>query len=419
MTSGALQKLILERQKGIVLGIWMLYVLLALVTIRLHNAEIVEPSDAYYYLHIAHNIAQGKGFLELYNHAYRPPLFPAYLSLLFLCGIHSVIAIKIITAFVFSSSIILMYLLCKKLFGGFAGLLGALLTAVSPWLILMPNLLISENLFIPLFLFFLLAAARALRHPTPAAFMLAGLASGLGTLSRELLLLVVLLAGARRRSALKAFALFTVFHILVIAPWTMRNYSIFHKFIPVSTNSWINVYIGNNPRYENIYSFKWVVPEGTKWNVREQPDGSDEYDVMVQSRTQALEYIKKDPGAFAERSCKKAWRFITPHFDLVGILGTNRILRLAVGLDLVLYTVFLLLFIAYCAQRLRRFETTEPFLLLSLLLAVYITVVAGMTYTNSRYRLPATMIFMVYATYYGNALMGRLTRKRADSREAE
>ena len=303
--------------------------------------------------------------------------------------------------------------------------IGALLVAVSPWLILMPNLLISENLFIPLFLFFLLAAARALRRPTPAAFVLAGLASGLGTLSREillfapLLLLVVLLAGARRRSALKAFALFTVFHVLVIAPWTIRNYSIFHKFIPVSTNSWINVYIGNNPRFENTYSFKWIVPEGTKWNVREQPDGSDEYDVMVQSRTQALEYIKEDPGAFAERFCKKAWRFITPHFDLVGILGTNRILRLAVGLDLALYTTFLLLYIVYCARRVLRLAKTEPFLLLSLLLVVYITAVAGITYTNSRYRLPATMIFMVYATYYGNALMGRLTRTRAASREAE
>jgi 4-amino-4-deoxy-L-arabinose transferase-like glycosyltransferase len=419
MAITVLQRPAMIRQRSIVLGIWMLYVLLALATIRFHNENIAEPSDAYYFLQIAHNIAQGKGFLEQYNHAYRPPLFPAYLSLLILCGVQSVVTLKLITVFVLSSSVILMYLLGRSLFGGYAGVVGAFLAAVSPWLITMPNLLMSENLFLPLFLLFLLATARAVRNPSPGAFVLAGIASGLGTLTREILIFapllffIVMAVRAGRRSAVKAFAIVAACHTLVISPWTIRNYSVFHKFIPVSTNSWINLYMGNNPRYENIYSFNWIIPEGTRWNVREQPGGSDEYAVMAQSRSQALAYIREHPKAFAGRFFKKTWRFITPHFDLIGKLGANLILKLAVGLDLALYTVSLLLFIAYCAGRLRRIRRTEPFLLFCLLFVVFVTVVAGVTHTNSRYRLPATMIFMVYAAYYGNVLVEKLMNARA------
>ena len=69
-------------------------------------------------------------------------------------------------------------------------------------------------------------------------------------------------------------------------------------------------------------------------------------------------------------------------------------------------------------QRLFPLSKAEPFLILSLLFVLHIIFVAGITYTNSRYRLPAALIFMVHTTYYGDLVLARLTGMRKPLRLA-
>jgi 4-amino-4-deoxy-L-arabinose transferase-like glycosyltransferase len=400
------------RRKPVLVAVWILYLVLGLTVIHAVDTAIEEPSDAFYFVQIAKNIAAGKGYVEIYNHAYRPPLFSAYLSVFALLGATSMTAFKLAALMLCSLSIFIVYRLCRALFGGVSGIAGAVLFVCFPWFLTLPDYLISENMFIPLFLFVLLLVARALAGPSIKRFALAGIASGFAALCREitvylpLILLVVLLVHHRKRSAhgLRYVLVFTLLQVAVITPWTIRNYRIFGEFVPISTNAWINLYIGNNPKFENIYDFRWTLPEGTKWNVREQPGGEDEHEAMTRSRDEALSYIRAEPSAFVSRTLKKAWRFVTPHFDLIGKLGRTPLLKVTVTANLLLYTLFLLCFLSYLVLHRKKLFSTEPFLFFSLLAVLYMVLIAAITYTNSRYRLPLTTVCLVYAASWVNTL---------------
>src|SRR5262249_24309109 len=50
------------------------------------------------------------------------------------------------------------------------------------------------------------------------------------------------------RPALRRFAILCCGVILVVAPWTVRNYLVLGIFVPVSVTGGISLYMGNNPQ---------------------------------------------------------------------------------------------------------------------------------------------------------------------------
>ena len=80
----------------------------------------------------------------------------------------------------------------------------------------------------------------------------------------------------------------------MLAPWLVRNYMLFHKFIPVRSGYGLELYIGNNG-----YSQHWV-------NRTLHPNHSDaelsEYErvgeiaYMDHKMRQAKDYIRSHPG---------------------------------------------------------------------------------------------------------------------------
>lgn len=419
MNSDVVFGFLLKRRKCLLSFLWLVFLFAGIMAIRFANHEIEAPNDPYYYIESARGIAAGHGFKSLFNHAYSPPLFPAFLALLIRMGCSSILCLKFATLFAFSFSLFIIYRLCKALFGHFAGIAGAFFFTLFPWFITLPNYMLSENIFIPLFLLTMILIHRAFQKPSLRRFALAGLLCGVTALCREivfyfpLLVFVVMLVYRKRmHRPIAKIIIFTLFLFAVVAPWTVRNYAIFGKLVPITTNSWINVYIGNNPRYDNISSFTWTIPEGTNWNVREQPDGKDEYEVMARCRSEAINYIVEYPGRFARRFVLKAWRFITPHFKLIGILGENIFLKIAVAVNLVLYSLFGLLFIFYVVKMRKTLFSDNPMLVLSILFILYSIAIAGLTYTSSRYRLPVTLLFIVYSTYFPGRLLLRNCEKQ-------
>lgn len=81
---------------------------------------------------------------------------------------------------------------------------------------------------------------------------------GLATLTRETLLyfapVVLLWLLWRRRDGLARAAAFAIPLLLVVAPWTYRNYVVTHAFVPVATSGALNLWQGNTsvPR-EQVY----------------------------------------------------------------------------------------------------------------------------------------------------------------------
>jgi 4-amino-4-deoxy-L-arabinose transferase-like glycosyltransferase len=407
----------LRHGKRLLVAIWLTYLGLSLLGIRLHDLPIREPDDSYYYLQTAKNIVSGKGHVTGFLFAYQPPLFPAFLAASMSLGASSIAGLKLASLLVLSTSVFLVYWIGTRLSGQVAGLAGAALFTVMPWMISLPNMLLSESLFLPLYLLSLALLIAAFQSRTLSLFALAGASSGLASLCREilfylplvLLVLLLLWRPTRKRAALYGLA-FSIAHVGVILPWTLRNYAIFGHPVPISTNPWINIYIGNNPVHENVDSWTWLVPEHTSWNVREQPDGRDEYDTMKRSKDEALAYIASEPLKFVKRVLERALRFVTPHFELVGKVGTSRVIAILVCWNLILYSALLASFVAtvWRAWRLGSVGVRGGFLVLAVLLAAYFTAVAGVTTSNERYRLPMTILMLIVSTEWAPLAYARL-----------
>jgi 4-amino-4-deoxy-L-arabinose transferase-like glycosyltransferase len=138
----------------------------------------------------------------------------------------------------------LIGLIALRLWGKRVSILALGLAAVAPPMVVLSTALISEALFVPIVLGSVLTAlhGRGARHRYRWAIA-TGVLVGLASLTRTngiLLLLPFAIAFAPARGRrlhlgywAPAAAMFLA-AVVTIAPWTVRNYLVFHAFIPVS-----------------------------------------------------------------------------------------------------------------------------------------------------------------------------------------
>jgi len=113
----------------------------------------------------------------------------------------------------------------------------------------------------------------------------------------------ILAAAPEKRRAITGAALAAVVFAACLAPWTWRNWQIFHAFIPTRGNFGAELYVGNGPQSNG---FPWGI------TIFSQPD-LESYTQMgeaafVRERGQlAKEYIRSHPGRFLELSLKRAY----------------------------------------------------------------------------------------------------------------
>jgi 4-amino-4-deoxy-L-arabinose transferase-like glycosyltransferase len=202
--------------------------------------------DSVEYLSLARNLAEGKGFTEdgVLPSVYRPPLFSALLGgWFFLTGTSSPFSAAVLQSLEHAAGVAAAFLLFLELTPSLAwAACAALFLAVNPLLVTRVVFVLQEP---TLLLFTTLAAwmsVRWIKGPSTARAALAGAAWGLCTLAKVvavfapfLLLAMRFLPGRLRREwrGGEAAALLLCF-VAVVAPWTVRNYVHFHRFIPVN-----------------------------------------------------------------------------------------------------------------------------------------------------------------------------------------
>ncbi|TFG61066.1 MAG: phospholipid carrier-dependent glycosyltransferase [Deltaproteobacteria bacterium] len=202
--------------------------------------------DALGYLELARNVAAGKGFTQngLTPMVYRPPLFSALLGgWFFLTGTSSLASAAIFQSLVHAAGVLAAFLLFLELAPSVIwAAAGALFLAVNPLLVTRVVFVLQEP---TLLLFTTLAAyisVRTIKAPAAPRAALTGAAWGLCTLAKVVAWFVpfVLLAmhflpgrlGRKWRG--KEAAAVLVCFTAIIAPWTIRNYVHFQRFIPVN-----------------------------------------------------------------------------------------------------------------------------------------------------------------------------------------
>lgn len=224
------------------------------------------------YLAQALTLLQDRRYVEL--RLMRPPLYTFFLAFSILLFDSLVQNLRLVQACISAVMVVPIWLLTRA-FGDLIGMdrnwrapaIAALLTALCYTFAANATELLSETLFLfglTTLFWLLLQAALTIRDQTrkPTLWLvLAGLGVGALCLLRSvampliplgLLWLAVqrgvfLQAGTWRRMSLGAAGLYLVCALLVVLPWTARNYLTYHAFILIDTTGAENLWLDNNP----------------------------------------------------------------------------------------------------------------------------------------------------------------------------
>jgi 4-amino-4-deoxy-L-arabinose transferase-like glycosyltransferase len=275
--------------------------------------DIPVIGDALTYHLLGGKIADGHGFeralhpqLAAYENwvpgqptAEHPPLFPLLVGLITKLGGTGYLAQKLVLCFVGTATVGFVGLAGRELGGPTIGLVAAGIAALYPFLWVVDGSLMSETLYGVLLAATLWLAIRFARRPS------LGLAAGVGALASlaaltrgEALLLVPLLllplayaaASTWRGRATLAVAAVGAF-VLVLAPWTIRNLSVFEEPVLVSTNG-SAVFVGSN--CDAVYHGEFI----GLWNFDcygKAPTG-DESEQALEYRDRGLDYARDHAG---------------------------------------------------------------------------------------------------------------------------
>ena len=160
---------------------------------------------------------------------FRAPGYPLWLALIYLVFGSFKFAIPIgIIVFAFTAP--LTYLIAKELFNEKIAFVSGFLVAFEPWAAFLTGTIMSEQLFMPIFLLSVYFFIRYLKHDLKNSFYISALFFGAATLTRPYILyfwfvlaIIVFFKKQRFVESLKITALATLIFIFTITPWAIRN----------------------------------------------------------------------------------------------------------------------------------------------------------------------------------------------------
>jgi 4-amino-4-deoxy-L-arabinose transferase-like glycosyltransferase len=299
---------------------WILAIVLLALVLRLGVSLSTEPSiswsDGHEYDGFARSIAEKHEYLDQFGRpsASRPPLYPAFLSL---TGRNTAVT-RIIQSAIGAITALVVYAIAMRLFGRRKALLAAVFFAIYPLYIY------AAAVYYPIVLLtlllggvFLLLTGALEEHSGSKAFW-AGLLGGMLALTAGSYLVPLGLAflwiiwESRRsgtaRSGFRLAVLFLIPLLLVTGAWSIRNYRALGAFVPISTNSGYNFWIGNFPGTKATTGNR-SIPGRMEEESALQNEFPGEVERDHAYYRKGLEHIKAAPGRFIILSIEKALNF--------------------------------------------------------------------------------------------------------------
>jgi len=227
----------------------------------------------------------------------------------------------------------LTYLLGRRLFGHWHGMLAGLLIAFYGPFIFFEGMImktfLSPFLTIALLLLFDIARQSAagpdINRRAIRLFALAGVVYGLTTLDRDnfillapvLALLSLWLGGGLNRRGVRAAGAFTLGTVLMVAPVTLRNWIVSHELVLLTTGGGEVFFIGNNPDANGLYVPPPFVRPDPKYEhadfVQRASEISGKSLTAMQSSwfwfSQGLQFITEEPLAWMRLLGRKLVHF--------------------------------------------------------------------------------------------------------------
>jgi 4-amino-4-deoxy-L-arabinose transferase-like glycosyltransferase len=257
--------------------------------------------DAY-----AVNVMEGRGFTRFTDRqgdSDLPPLYP-----FFLVGVYTVlgrgaIQVAVVQAILDGLTILLLFLVGRRVAGERVGLLSAGFYGLDPYL-LYQNLTVNDTaLFILLLTAGVWLSYRVYDTRDWRFAVALGVAFGMAALTKALVLLVwLILIGTwlrhlDRRTVARLALASGLPLVIVIGPWVIRNSVLDRQLVFISTNGGSNLYQGNNPCVVDYLSHGW----DAQWAdcLAAPPAGLGDAALDRWYRQQALDYLWQNPGQWA------------------------------------------------------------------------------------------------------------------------
>jgi 4-amino-4-deoxy-L-arabinose transferase-like glycosyltransferase len=368
--------------------------------------------DAMEYDTYGWNMATERGFTDLDKAPVitRSPGYPFFLAVLYRIFGHSYVYVKFFQILISLFSLLFIFLLAKGVFGERVAFLSVSIGALYPPFISYNTFIYTETIFTFCVVSFIYFSWMAVVKMKNYFSFLAGLAIGYGALVRGeaiLFLPASLLFGfIYLRKELKRIVLIILVALCVITPWTIRNYKVFNKFVPISSQGgsllWISSYYDSGRKGEWML---WHFDDPYFVNLTKNLN-SIERDQLLGKK--GLENIKEHPFFYAKFCFKRFFMFwITGHSNTFIKLSdeTFNYFRTKFYLKAVIKTVLLIfntLLVSFgffgIYKSLRKYpEKIKEIVLLSLPVAVILGIHVLLC-AIPRYQVPVMPFMIIFAS---------------------
>ena len=295
---------------------------------------------------------------------------------------------------------LLIYLIGRRLVDETTGLAGAAMAAAYGYFIYYNVSLMTETFFIVFILFSLYQSIELKRKSTLGRWVLLGLGLGMACLLRQTFLLFVPFLLLWLLWDLKGlgirwwyYTIPVIVIILLIAPWTLRNYRVYHQFLLLNSNAGYALFASNNLNLGTDWrNDEVVVP------VPAELTGKNEAELDRALTRRGFELIFADPKRYLLLSLDKTLEYFRfwPVNDSSYISNLNRMLSFG------LYLPFMVWGLGLSVSRWRSFMVLYLFIIIHT--GIYL-----LSWPSPRYRLPVDAVLMVFA---GMALLELVTLLR-------
>lgn len=400
------------KQRRVLLYIFLVAFLLRVIFIfSFHNYDDMERMKKVgeEMIEVATNIVKGNGFSAkfIFDKDTKPtaimaPIYPYSLSLLLrYFGMNGYLIIQLIQAIVSSLICVILYLTGLRVFNNErVALIASFLSIFYLPLIYYCTVIWSGIFFVFLVTLYIYNLLKSESEPGWYRIILSGLILGIALITDPVMVSFIPLSSiwvllnlkTDFKTSLKRVILMVGLSLLIVLPWTIRNYMVFDRFVFIKSHLGFNFWLGNNPYATGTE--KLTNKDSTDYKL---PD--EEYDYLMNLNeserdrlflSKALTFIKENPEKVIRLFLKKFksfWWIIEN--KKAGFTDDNKVkaMKITYGIPFLLALLGMLLSynrIKYCSL--------IWLFLLSLSFIYSLTIVAVY-----RYRLPVEPYLLLFA----------------------
>ncbi len=406
------------------LGVFFLALIvgLAIVLVIFREQSFVgDGPDPYSYGAMGKNVARGEPLSEFGTMLHRrPPLYPLVIGALYSVFGEHPMAVYLLQCLLMAGTCWLAYDMGRRVFNLRTGILAGLACMLHPLLLRYVPDLHVETLLTFLFTLAVWCSVRFYERPTVVTGAWFGLAGGAAAMVKAVVLLypgifvaamLALKFLLKKRVAvpsLGAIAIIPVMMLLVIAPWTYRNYEVTGKFVLITTgfnDAFLRGYVFSEKDYallrrppytdaenaSNAWFQSLAQKAGTVWE-------RDDYETEQVLGLEVRRKLKEEPGEFFRKFFTGLFTFWYQMTNL-----TNSLMAGVCALGAWV--------LALIGMR-RAWQEDRP-LWMFLLPAIHLNVLLAILLALGRYSVPILPALLVASAFGIDTLLSRFRRREA------